>query len=278
MIHAGARKMSQPSNSGKDAPDSITTVTFLGNTSFLPEPGCDTSSFVINNRYLFDTGWYGHYFLLRSGILASDLSCLFLSHVHMDHYGGLAAILYFRGRTRDIAPLQIVGPAERLEELLDRTWAYVWDNAKASDVKNVALFPLKGGEKHETTEFLVETLGSRHSVPGLIYRFSDKKSGAVVGYSGDTAYQPETACHFRGADLLIHEANSGTAPFSPSGGHSTGKDAGTTAKEAGVHRMALIHVKLAERRATLQAAREIFPNTFYPVAGQIVEVPNNDFL
>ena len=40
----------------EDAPH--TTVTFLGTDAVVPGCGADTASFVINNRYLVDTGWY----------------------------------------------------------------------------------------------------------------------------------------------------------------------------------------------------------------------------
>src|SRR4051794_40732123 len=96
-----------------------TTVTFLGTDAVVPEGGGDTASFVINRKYLVDTGWYGAIKMRCYGIDPLDLEYLFLTHCHHDHYIGLPQLLFYytmRGRERPDRPtLKIVGPVEDLE-------------------------------------------------------------------------------------------------------------------------------------------------------------------
>src|SRR5262249_30283230 len=47
-----------PRSKGVEMTGAPTEITFLGTSSVVPGGGHDTASFLINGRYLVDTGWY----------------------------------------------------------------------------------------------------------------------------------------------------------------------------------------------------------------------------
>ena len=80
-----------------------TQVVFLGVDAVTPAGGEDTASFVINRKYLVDTGWYGTIKMRSYGLDPLDLEYLFLTHCHHDHYIGLPHLLFYltmRGHER----------------------------------------------------------------------------------------------------------------------------------------------------------------------------------
>ena len=72
-----------------------TAVTFLGTEAVVPEGGGDTASFVINGKYLVDTGWYAAIKMNCYGLDPLRLEYLFLTHCHHDHYIGLPHLLFY---------------------------------------------------------------------------------------------------------------------------------------------------------------------------------------
>jgi ribonuclease BN (tRNA processing enzyme) len=136
------------------------------------------------------------------------------------------------------------------------------------------LIPLAAGETYEQDAFAVTTCASRHTAPGLVYRFVDRATGAVVAFTGDTAHEPAIARHVREANLLIHDATHGAsrAPAADPGLHCGAPEAADIARDAAVRRLALIHGAPARQDAAVAAARAIFPNTFWPRNGETVTV------
>ena len=74
-----------------------TTVTFLGTAAAIPSAGHDAASFVVNERYLVDTGWNTALTLLTHGLDPLNIEYLLLTHCHHDHYLGLPQLLFFTG-------------------------------------------------------------------------------------------------------------------------------------------------------------------------------------
>lgn len=256
-----------------------TSVTFLGTGSVVPEAEGDTASFLINGRSLVDTGWYAAINMLRFGFSPMNLEYVFLTHCHHDHYLGLAGVLFYlrmRASERpDRPPLKVVGPAEDLQHTVDLTRLYL-QVERFPDVNQVPeAFPLEPGESLEAGVLRVDTVSGMHPVQSLVYRFTDKRTGASVVFSGDTAYHPPIARLASGCDLLVHECSCGGGPGDPEGkyGHSGAPDAARIAATAGVRRLALVHCRRDQQEESLVAARSIFPETFCPQEGETLELP-----
>jgi ribonuclease Z len=105
------------------------------------------------------------------------------------------------------------------------------------------------------------------------------RPGRTLVYTGDTRPTRQTREVAAGADLLIHDATFGEdrADRAVDTGHSTAREAGELAAEAGAKRLALMHLssRYAGRAHRLEAeASEVFDGeVFYAEDGQEFEVP-----
>jgi len=257
-----------------DSEPSRTEVTFLGTDAVVPSCGGDTASFVINRKYLVDTGWYAVLKMGCYGIDPMQLEYLFLTHCHHDHYLGLPHLLFYlamRASERpDRAPLKIIGPKEDLIPVVRLAQQFLQMERFAPVRYEPECIPLTPGETWDDPDFTLATCASVHPVPGLCYRFTDKHTGHIVAFTGDTAYDPAIVQHVQGASLLVHEASYGASPAPPSNTslHSGAPDAARVAREAGVQRLALVHCPRPKQADALKAAQSLFPNTIWPADGE----------
>lgn len=254
----------------------VTRVRFLGVDSVTPGAGDDTASFVINRRILVDCGWASALRLQEHGLTPLDLTHLVISHFHHDHYLGLPGLIFYRWQKgkEAAAPLVIVGPRPDLELVVQLSLDFL-QVERFGHQPRLELHPLEPGESYETDNFRLETAATVHPVAGLCYRFTDRSTGAVLAFTGDTAYHEPLRDHIGGADLLIHEASYGPKSMRAAEnpyGHAGAPDAAEMARSAGVRRLALIHSTPGVREESVRAARAIFAETFWPAAGEEVEV------
>jgi ribonuclease Z len=243
-----------------------TSITFIGAAAVLPGPEQDTACFLINGRCLFDTGWYAVLKMQQYGYDPLAIEHLIFTHFHHDHYMGLPGLMFFRGmRSRQGAacsPLKILGPPADLSLVVERSRAFLQAERFEGVFGEAELLPLPPGDTYETGAFRLETAPARHPVEGMIGRFTDRRSGVVIAFSGDTGIHPGMAAMARGADLLIHEASlPPEADESRATDHSRAADAARVAANAGVRRLKLVHLHGNHADRSLAAARAIFPET-----------------
>ncbi len=261
------------------ASEAQTTVTFLGTDAVVPEGGADTASFVIDRRCLVDTGWYAAIKMRCYGLDPMQLETLIFTHCHHDHYIGLPQLLFYlamRACERpNRPPLRILGPAGEIERVVGLAQAFLQMDRFSPVHYQPELVPLHPGDAWDGPGFRLETCAALHPVPGLCYRYTDRNTGRMLAFTGDTAYHPAIPSFVKGADLLIHEASYGAAPAPASNAslHSGAPDAARVALEAGVKRLALVHCPRAKQQAALAAAQSLFPNTFWPEDGECVTMP-----
>jgi ribonuclease Z len=241
-----------------------TRVTMLGTAAVLPGAGEDTACFLINGSVLFDTGWCAALKMQSYGYNALDVEWLIFTHCHHDHYMGLPALLFFRGMSlawgRTPPPLKIIGPPSDLEPVVRLSQAFLQAERFPGVWQEPELYPLPPGETFETENFQLETCRSLHGVEGICGRFTDRTSGRVVAFSGDTGPNPALVELAWRADLLIHEAS--VAPETPDFKavvHSRSTDAARVAVEAEVARLRLVHLGPDHRQRSLEVARQLFP-------------------
>jgi len=258
--------------------DNRTTVTFIGTSSVTPGGGHDTASFIINGKLLVDTGWYSAVKIQSHGFSPLDLEFLALTHCHHDHYMALPQHFFFHSQRQqdrpESDPLRILGPASDVERVVGLAWEFLQVERFPTLEVPVEVCPIEPGASYEAEDFRLETIQSLHPVEGLIYRFTDKQTAASVVCTGDTAPHSDLPEFARGADLLIHEASHGARRSSKESryGHSGAPEAAEIAKAAGVKRLALVHCAEKDQAAALEAAQEIFPDTFWPEEGSAVFV------
>lgn len=247
-----------------------TELTFVGTASCTPAAGNETACVLINGHLLVDCGWCAALSMLRTGHAATDLSHVLLTHCHHDHYMGLASVLFYRrmqkAKLADERELVVGGPADDIERVVELARDYLQVDRFSAVQTTPEVMPITPGESFSLAEFEVQTASTRHPVQSMAYRLRDTRSGVEIGISGDTAYLPELAEFFSGCDMLVMEASAGTSdPDAEStSGHSGARQSATTARDADVKRLALVHYGEAQRDDVAAAARGIFPETVLP--------------
>ena len=141
----------------------------------------------------------------------ANLDAIWISHLHLDHCGGLAPFLFglkHAPQTRSRAkPLKIFACAgvEKLLRAIDESHRYKLfklpfplEITELSDTSPAQTFEILGME--------AEVLPTPHRPESLALRLTDK-SGTTLVYTSDTGFAEEIATFARGADLLILECS-----------------------------------------------------------------------
>ncbi|WP_248930406.1 MBL fold metallo-hydrolase [Paenibacillus hamazuiensis] len=254
-----------------------TTITFLGTSTALPDLGSDTASFVINRKYLVDTGWSAVSNLRNVGVDPTEIEYVFFTHMHHDHYLSLPSLIfYFLMKRKNLEDLKMIGPVQDLERVVTLSMKLLQVDRFYSGKGAPTLIPLHPGDFFEDAAFTLHTCETVHPVQGLCYRFVDKRTGKVVSFTGDTAYHPPIADHVRGSSLLITEASLGPVSADPQHNpalHSGAIDAARIAEAAQVEKLLLVHGPLGKADACVEAASQVFSKTVaWPKDGETVTV------
>ena len=255
-------------------------VQFLGVGSCLPEyEGADTANVLIDGHVLIDTGWNTVHNLLRAGVDPGQVTHVFFTHMHQDHYLGLAQFLFYRmNRYHQFGNLMLYGPSG-LSEIVDRALLYagfdrihVGERRKSVRDARPEIIELPAQGEVCVDKLHVRFVKSRHAVEGRCYRL--EMDGKSVTYTGDTAVFDGLAPFAEGSDVLIHEAAFGAADLKGANlyFHASAQDAARTARAAGVRELYLVHMPLSVREDAHQAAEQLFAHVCCPSEGDIITI------
>lgn len=202
--------------------------------------------------------------LVDQGMQLKDLSLIFITHLHSDHYLELGPLIHTGWTAGLKKPVTVYGPAglERyweqfVESMRDDIELRIADEGRPDLFSLVSFKILDQGDVLNDDKLEVKAIRNIH--PPLVDTFSLSfaANGLRVVFSGDTAYLPALATFAKGANLLIHEAmleDALPALFARIGNsddrlrqhwlrsHTFAHDAGRIATEAGVSALALNHL------------------------------------
>lgn len=230
----------------------------------------DTVSLLLDGHTMVDTGWHTVRNLLRAGVEPKEIRTIFFTHMHQDHYLGLAQFLfYLMNGHHDFGSLCIYGP-EDIEEIAALALRYAGYERHYSDIPLPQILQLPPSGEMSLHGMNVRWIPSHHAAPGRCYRFQGMNEKECITYSGDTARFEEMADFIHGSKILIHESSFGArpAPIPNPYGHSSAIDAANAALKAGVEKLYLVHCGKEGRTAAVEAAQGIFSNTSYPVENE----------
>ncbi|MFA5930457.1 MAG: ribonuclease Z [Candidatus Micrarchaeia archaeon] len=204
--------------------------------------------------------------MARLGVRRADV---FLSHVHLDHAGGLHALLLMPSRMR----VRIFVHKSYLPAL-KRLVAHPYTASAGEQWAKVSICPLSAGEN--LLPYSVRVLPLDHKDPCFGFRFS--LNGREIAYCTDTGPCKNYMRLASGADLLITESTlpSGARPV-PAWPHLSPEMAAAEAKKAAVGRLILTHFDAKQpdgaalRSRAQSAARKIFLRTTAARDGMEIE-------
>jgi ribonuclease Z len=294
------------------------SVMFAGTAGSVPSARRGLPALLVRRgaeRILLDCGEGTQRQLLQAGGL-SDVTDVFFTHLHVDHWLGLPGLLQtFSLRDRE-RPLAVHGPPglDELMRLLRRIYGRlsfpvdVIELGAGDTVRRDTLEIQAVNVRHRVLAYgyvlaedprpgrfdaaLAESLGVRpgpdfgrlqrgETVAGVAPEqvIGPERAGRRIVVSGDTSPCETLAIAAHGADLLVHEATFADDERERAAltGHSTAAQAAMIAEEAQVRMLALTHISARYGGRELRAeARAIFPRTELPRDFDTVEIPLSD--
>jgi ribonuclease BN (tRNA processing enzyme) len=182
-------------------------LTFIG-TGNAFAPTRYWSSFLANDRYLFDAPPTLLPHLKKLGKDAGQIDVIFISHFHGDHYFGLPFLLLeyaeLKPRSKD---LTIVGPpgiAKRVQSVTDLAFSNVFRKDRGYQLDFIEA---QDGKRMDLGSCSFVAFEVEH-VPNLRsfgYRVTTPEG--VIAYSGDTIMCPSLVPLAAGADVFVVECS-----------------------------------------------------------------------
>jgi len=251
-----------------------TFITVLGSSGCKYDYGNDTASYLINNKIILDTGWNLVENLLDLGLNPADFKTILFTHFHHDHYLALPQFLfYYLNEGKSLSELTLIGPED-----LNMTVNLAMNFLQVSRFYENAGYPkcteIKSGENIilEQEQLFIESSKSLHPVDGRYYKITDINTKIKIGFSGDTAYNPDENVFFDNCDLLIHECSLGGKHTGDNSYlHADAETAATVAFNANAKKLALTHYPEKRRAECLTAAKNKFNGEILtPVKGDVI--------
>jgi ribonuclease BN (tRNA processing enzyme) len=235
-------------------------ITVLGSGSPLPHRSRASSSYLVwlddRPSLLVDAGGGTVERLGRLGVDLTDLDAVLLTHLHIDHSGGLAPVVFgawMQGRSR---PLALAGPAgregtapgcRRFVDLLfgeEGAWAYLggWDGF-GLDVTEIDPDVARSPRPIDLPgPAAVSAVGVSHGgMPAVAFRIDH--GGRSVAFSGDIDGGSASLVDLaRGVDVLVHDQSLPGREGEHGDNHPPPDETGANAASAGAGHLVLSHL------------------------------------
>lgn len=224
-------------------------VIFLGTSGAFTTQRRTNLAFIIERpgfRMLAEVGPSIMWQLARSGYKAAHIDQLFVSHLHGDHTLGFPMLAL--NRIDATLPLHVHAGHSTIRQL-GRLWETVYPGLDALLINTE--WHGRSEEEPERTEIVPGVTLETRRVPhppgtatlGARWEFA---GGPSIAFATDTIPNPATVELARNCDLFIHEA-SFSAVLQPEHDpsthfHSTARQAGELARQAGARQLALVHL------------------------------------
>jgi len=138
-----------------------------------------------------------------------------ITHVHGDHMNGLEGVAFFKHfvEHKRVQLLSIPEVHEVIwSERLKGSMRQLWDGTEFRSLSfedYFAFTPLEWAAATTIGPFKIEVRSTKHHVPTCAVRI--ESNGRMLGYSCDTAFDPELIRFLEPANLIFHETNFGPA-------------------------------------------------------------------
>lgn len=236
------------------------SILFFGTRGAIPAVGDGHTTFLLRfpapsggRRWLVDVSGSPVRDLMRLGLGPEELDGVVLTHAHADHLYGFPMLVHtLRGMGRR-ARLGVVAAEDARRVARGLLELFRVDPDRPG-------FELDWREGWSDPQVRIELFPSRHSIPGSMARF--RAADVSLLYTSDTLDGPWVREAARGCGVLVHEASGPHAQMERllRFAHSSARQAGANAREAGARQLFLCHFgeapEFAPRRMGREAARE----------------------
>jgi ribonuclease Z len=248
---------------------------------------------------LLDCGEGTQITMINHGLNIMAINLIAITHLHADHVLGLPSLIQTMGMYSRKEKLYIIGDVkDLLNKVFEETYfeppfkieyvdSYEDNELKITPFKTCHVVKSQGYliEEKDKKNIDIEKLTKEGIKDWRIIRqlkagkeviFNGRKlypedylitkKGIRIAYTGDTAICDSVINSVKGVDLLIHDSTFLDDINAKEYGHSTVTDAATVAKEAGVKRLALVHISGRYKDAKImeEIAKRTFWKSFLP--------------
>jgi len=185
------------------------SLTCLGTSDAFGSAGRHCAGYLLDTRagsVLIDAGPGVLTALKAQSRNTADIDAVVLSHLHGDHFAGVAFLIleysYESPRTR---PLIVVGPPDterRVFELYYALYAEMRGQALPFEIRFVEV---TDGSSTEVLDTHVDSFRVPHQESAISLGHRVRCGGSALVYSGDTAWTPDLLRQSRGADVFVCE-------------------------------------------------------------------------
>ncbi|HCM90356.1 MULTISPECIES: MBL fold metallo-hydrolase [Vagococcus] len=210
-------------------------VTVLGFWGGFPHNGEGTTSYLVESKgfsLLLDAG-SSTLIQLEKKIDPLKLDAVILTHYHHDHIADLGVLQYLRQLKpkEPVSILPIYGHEDDQEHFQQLSMTGISEG-----------FAYNPNEKLEIGPFEISFIQTIHPVTCYAMRIEEKETGKIFVFTADTGYFDGLVEFCREADLLITDTYflEGTENHHA---HLSSKETGVLAKEAGVKKLVLSHLR-----------------------------------
>jgi ribonuclease BN (tRNA processing enzyme) len=209
-----------------------------------------------------------------------NLDAVWISHLHLDHCGGLASFLFgakhapqMKSRQKPLRIFGCQGIGKLLRAIDDANSYGLFDQPFPVELREISTDSSPEADFEILPDLSARSFSTRHSNESLAIRLTHK-SGASLVYSSDTGYDESLAAFARGVDLLILECSFWRNK--PTAKHLELAEAMRLARLAEPRKVILTHLYLEWDGMDLERkAKELWPGeTIAARDGLRVEVQN----
>jgi ribonuclease BN (tRNA processing enzyme) len=196
------------------------------------------------------------------------LDIIYISHLHADHYFGLAPVLLRMmegGRTKEITVVCPKGFSKMIGQSLDLAYGEIFQRIKF----RILYKEVQEGTTEKIDSFILSFAGTAHLRKNLAVRISAGTKS--VCYSGDGRMTETSRRLYENCNLLIHDAyHQNDAPPGKPMFHESIESLMEYQKSAKIEKIALIHIG---KNNNLEQLKQFQNESFFiPQAGDRVEL------
>jgi ribonuclease BN (tRNA processing enzyme) len=149
----------------------------------------------------------------KMDISLQRINAVVLTHLHADHSSGLEGVGFY-SKYVEHSKMTLAAHSDVMQSIwpehLQGTMAPLCEQPERQRRFEDFFTPVKMDVNHPVSigPFLISCRLTRHHVPTTALKI--EAGGKILGYSADTAFDPELIEWLSGADIIIHETNTGS--------------------------------------------------------------------